>query len=226
MVQSTSPADLTIVIFRLLDSYREQQSQGMTQALSRRRSTTTTASGPPVVFPGSYPFPLNSAGSPGSKTPIPGGGFVVHGVSQQPLNVGLADTAVTIIVLILASPSKNLANFLESYIDIEGKDNTSRMLSHFFNVAISILSNDAFPTTWLNLNVLSHKVLLKISDPIAFVLLRDFIPSREESVTEEFNVLLWREAFVMLLKLLSSDQLVIEEFSPQVIIERASYLNR
>lgn len=131
------------------------------------------------------------------------------------LNVGLADTAVTILVLILCASTKSLANFLESYIDIEGKDNTARLLLHFFQVASSIISHDAFPSNWLNLNILSHKVILKVSDPIAFILLRDYIPV-EDQPSADFNVDLWREALSLLLKLLSSDQLVIEEFSPQV----------
>ena len=53
-----------------------------------------------------------------------------------------------------------------------------------------------------------------MTDPVAALLERDFIPEHQDA--EQFNVELWREALGMLLKLLSSDQLVIEEFSPQV----------
>ncbi|KAG8934388.1 hypothetical protein FRC01_003345 [Tulasnella sp. 417] len=197
----------------ILDSYREQQSAVMTRLASQHRSSANMGSSTPVVLPGSYPFPLTSTAAPSvpssrqSLTPAP--------EKPKPLHIGLADTAMTILVLILSASNKNLANFLESYIDIEGKENTARLLLSFFQVAISILNNEAFPDKWLNVNILCHKVMLKIFDPIAFILLRDFIPHQEHSSGDEFNVKLWRDALSTLLKLLASDQLVIEEFSPQ-----------
>lgn len=84
----------------------------------------------------------------------------------------------------------------------------------FFKVATSILDNEAWPRNWLNVNILAHKVLTKMMDAVAPILERDYIPTR--NVSWEFNVGLWRDGIHMLLKLLSSDQLVIEEFSPQV----------
>lgn len=51
-------------------------------------------------------------------------------------------------------------------------------------------------------------------DPVASLMERDFIP--EQDAVYPFDPNLWREGFYMLLKLLSSEQLVIEEFSPQV----------
>ena len=53
-------------------------------------------------------------------------------------------------------------------------------------------------------------------DPIATLLERDFIPDQDAGF--QFDSNLWREGFYMLLKLLSSEQLVIEEFSPQVCL--------
>lgn len=186
----------------------------MTRLASQHRSSANIGSSIPVVLPGSYPFPLTFAATPSltssrqPTTPAP--------EKPKPLHIGLADTAMTILVLILSASNKNLANFLESYIDIEGKENTARLLLSFFQVAISILNNEAFPDKWMNVNILCHKVMLKIFDPIAFILLRDFIPHQEHSSGDEFNVRLWRDALSTLLKLLASDQLVIEEFSPQV----------
>jgi dedicator of cytokinesis protein 3 len=105
-------------------------------------------------------------------------------------------------------------NFLESTLDIEGKDNLSRQLNLFLGVATSILENDAWPKTWLNVNILAHKVILKMAQPMATVLIRDFIPEQQHS--SQFDATLWQNTFYVLLKLLSSEQLVIEEFSPQV----------
>lgn len=188
----------------------------MTRLAAQHRSSASMGSSTPVVLPGSYPFPLASVTTssvpsprlPSTSTPTP--------EKHKPVQIGLADTAMVILVLILSASNKNLANFLESYIDIEGKENTARLLLSFFQVATSILNNEAFPEKWLNVNILSHRVMLKIFDPIAFILLRDFIPHQEHSSGDGFNVRLWRDALSTLLKLLSSDQLVIEEFSPQV----------
>lgn len=118
------------------------------------------------------------------------------------------------LVLVLSSPRKHVLNFLESSLEIEGRDNFATLLSQFFKVSTSILDNDAFPSSWLNVNILAHIVLIKMMDPVASLLERDFIP--DQDATFSFDARLWREGFYMLLKLLSSEQLVIEEFSPQV----------
>ena len=121
---------------------------------------------------------------------------------------------VVLLVLILSSPRRNISSFLNSSLEIEGKDKFVTLLSQFFGAAISILENTAFPKNWLNVNILAHKVLVKMMDPVASILERDFIPDPETE--SQFDAILWRDGFYMLLKLLSSDQLVIEEFSPQV----------
>lgn len=90
----------------------------------------------------------------------------------------------------------------------------TRFLVSFFAAGTSILENEAYPSSWLNVNILAHKVLLKMIDPIAFILVRDYIP--EQRHAHEFNPTLWHDGFYTLLKLLSSDQLVIEEFNSQV----------
>lgn len=129
-------------------------------------------------------------------------------------NCTLAEIGVVFLVLVLSASKKDIYNFLESSLEIEGKDNFSNLILSFFKVSCSILDNEAFPSTWLNVNILAHKVLTKIAEPIAQLLERDFIPDQAQA--QAFNANLWREALYMLLRLLSSDQLVIEEFSPQV----------
>jgi dedicator of cytokinesis protein 3 len=197
--------------FRLLESYREFQSPELRRAVERTRSPATLIAPVPVTFPESYPFSL-VAYLPKTtgltlKPPIPREGEALF-------NPGLGETAIVFLVLILSSPKKYIFNFLESSLEIEGRDKFVTLLSHFFKAATSILENDAFPKSWLNVNILAHKVLVKMMDPISTILERDFIPVPESET--QFNANLWREGFYMLLRLLSSDQLVIEEFSPQV----------
>ncbi|KAK0485658.1 hypothetical protein IW261DRAFT_1451404 [Armillaria novae-zelandiae] len=133
--------------------------------------------------------------------------------SDDAFNAGLGETAVVFLVLILSSPSKHILDFLESSLDIEGQERFIALMSQFFKVATSILGNDAFPKSWLNINIMAHKVLIKMMVPISTILEKEFIPPRDSEA--RFDARLWREAFFMLLKLLSSDQLVIEDFSPQ-----------
>ena len=104
--------------------------------------------------------------------------------------------------------------FLESILEIEGRDHLAALLLQYFKVAGSILDNEAFPKNWLNVNILAHRVLLKMMDPVATMLEREFVP--DEASGRPFDAPLWKECFYVLLKMLSSEHLVIEEFSPQV----------
>ncbi|KAG8760434.1 hypothetical protein FRC14_003131 [Serendipita sp. 396] len=191
---------------RLLDSYKEFQSPANAKALERTRSPATLVTVVPTVFPSSYPFSLISSLPPNPKSSSQATGI-------QVFNCGLGEAAIVLLALILSSPRKHLIGFLEGILEIEGQENFSSLLSKIFKVGFSILNNDAFPKSWLNVNILAHKVLLKITDPISVLLMKHFIPDQKEAY--QFNSNLWREGFTLLLKLLSSDQLVIEEFSPQ-----------
>jgi dedicator of cytokinesis protein 3 len=185
----------------------------MIQVLTRHRSSTSASGSVPVVFPGTYPFSLGTNVS--ARTSLNQQSFTVAQNKPNKFNSGLADTAVTILVLILSSPRKHLVNFLEEFAEIEGTANLSRLLQNFFYVANSVLQNEAFPGNWLNVNVLAHKVVLKMSEPVAFILLQRFIPDPNDGF-EDLDSKVWHDCLAMLLRLLASNQLVIEEFSPQV----------
>ncbi|KAF9047285.1 cytoplasmic protein [Panaeolus papilionaceus] len=196
---------------RLLDSYREIQSPASKRALERTKTPSTIKSLVPVTFPESYPFSLISA--------LPEAPRGVSNISyaRESNNVfypALGETAIVLLVLILSSQTKHISIFLESTVlHIEGRDKFTSLLSQFFKVATSILDNEAFPKTWMNVNILAHKVLIKIMEPISAILEKEFIPPQE--LESQFDANLWREGYQMLLKLLSSEQLMIEEFSPQ-----------
>ncbi|KAJ7045388.1 C2 domain in Dock180 and Zizimin proteins-domain-containing protein [Mycena alexandri] len=201
--------NLLPLIPRLLDSYREFQGAASRKAMDRTRSSLPVKTAVPVTFPESYPFSLVAQLPDGPRNPGTPGAPDADNI----FNPGLGETATVFLVLILSSPTKHILNFLELSLDIEGRDRFVALLSQFFKVATSILENDAFPKTWLNINVLAHKVLIKIMEPIASIMEKEFIPPQEAQ--GQFNSHLWREGFYMFLKLLSSDQLVIEEFTPQ-----------
>jgi dedicator of cytokinesis protein 3 len=120
---------------------------------------------------------------------------------------------MVVLTLVLSSPRKHIVSFLEVSLEIEGKDNFAQLLNKIFKVGTSILTNEAFPKTWLNVIILAHQVFLKLFEPIAHLMIEHFVP--EQKFAYQFNSALWRDGFYLLLKLLSSEQLVIEEFSPQ-----------
>nr|CDI52117.1 related to dedicator of cytokinesis protein 3 [Melanopsichium pennsylvanicum 4] len=200
---------------KLLETYRELSSRATTRAVERHRSPSTTPSPVPVIFPSSYPFPLVAKRPQGNAS-------VVSGPSSRRnrrrdrtefLNCGLVEISAVLMVLIVLSPRKHLSSFLDEERDLGGDERMAKILFDFFEVATSVLSYEAFPSTWLNLNIFSHQMLLKMADPLASVMVRHFIPAAEQS--ETFDTALWRSCLTMLLTLLSSDQLVIEQFKPQ-----------
>ena len=196
-----------------MESYREIQSPASRRAIEKAKTPSTVKAPFPVTFPESYPFSLITS----LPEPPSGVNNINISTSKEADNVlypSLGETAIVFLVLILSSPIKHITTFLESSLDIEGRDRFVSLISQFFKVATSILENEAFPKTWMNVNILAHKVLIKIMEPISFIMEKKFIPSQE--LESQFDPNLWREGLHMLLKLLSSEQLMIEEFSPQV----------
>ncbi|KAL0580339.1 Deoxycytidine kinase 1 [Marasmius crinis-equi] len=207
-VEQENVENLLPLLPRLLDSYREFMNPATLQALNNTRTASAAKATIPVPFPESYPFSLLAYCPDNKASPLRSSSDV-----ERLFNPGLGETAIALLVLILCSPVKDIINFLETNLLIEGRERFVTLLSHFFTVSASILENDAFPKTWLNVNILAHKVLVRMLDPVSTLLLKEFIPP--ENMESEFNPSLWREAFYMMLKLLSSEKLVIEEFSPQ-----------
>ena len=194
-----------------MDSYREVQSLASKRAIEKTKTPSTIKSPLPVTFPESYPFSLITS------LPEPPRGvsnILTSKEADDVLYPSLGETAIVFLVLILSSPIKHITTFLESSLDIEGRERFITLISQFFKVATSILENDAFPKTWMNVNILAHKVLIKIMEPISSIMEKEFIPLQEHE--SQFDANLWTEGLHMLLKLLSSEQLMIEEFSPQV----------
>lgn len=199
---------------RLLETYKELNSEATVRTLESSRSPSTLASPVPVIFPSTYPFPLiakRPAGQPAPSSNLSGRANRKDRLDF--LNCGLGEIAAVLTVLIMLSPRKHLAEFLNEQLDLEGQEKSAQFLLNFFDVSTSILLNEAYPSSWLNINILAHQMVLKMTDPIAALMVRDFIPQADQSDT--FDTALWRSGLNMLLSLLSSEQLVIEQFKPQ-----------
>lgn len=177
---------------QLLDSYRELQSGTSLASVVRQKSIIPAFL---LVFPSSYPFSLLSLKEPDGPT----------------LRSGLGEIACVLLAFVSLAPRSLLVNFLQATLQIEGPAKLAALLSWTFRVSTSILKGDAFPTSWLNMNVFAHQSILKLLDPVAELLVREFIPP--ESST--FEHALWTDFFGTLVQLLGSRYLLIEQFSPQ-----------
>ncbi|KDN50840.1 hypothetical protein K437DRAFT_273050 [Tilletiaria anomala UBC 951] len=208
---------LLSILPRLLQTYQELRSSETARAIERQRTPSTVASSVPVIFPSTYPFPLLAKSPAGQAPPIMTASSRRN--RRRPklefLNCGLAEIAAVLNVLLMLSPRKHLASFLDEQLDLEGPEATATFLHNYFDTATSLLHNDAYPSTWLNFNVLTHQMVLKMIDPAAKLLIRVFIPTAPAQSPDSFDTELWMAGLNTLLTLLSSSQLVIEDFKPQ-----------
>lgn len=80
-------------------------------------------------------------------------------------------------------------------------------------VNVSILSGEAFPSSWLSLHVYHHKSILQMLENVFEVMSQSFLPSPDDA--DQFNTDIWKAFFVTLLKLVRSDALALETFPEQ-----------
>jgi dedicator of cytokinesis protein 3 len=181
--------------------------------IDRHAANTPISKAYADVFPSTYPFALVVL-NPDSSLSARGRDAAEIDDSGKPLlNCGLGETAVTILVLIMACPRPRLNNWLEDLLEIEGPRAVADLLRNFFDVALSILQHEAFPANWLNASLMAHTVVLKLLGPVAALLGKSYVPSIDHA--ESFNTLLWGDCLNLLCELLASEELVIEEFSAQ-----------
>ena len=197
------------LLSRLLDTYRSLESATNFEILTRSRAVAVSV---PTVFPASYPFSLLTLPPPSAGEPETPAIRIAH-PSQATLATVSGETAAATLAILHTAPPKILTNFLESAFEVEGKDNFGRFLGNLFRFCLSILEGAAWTSSWLNISIFAHRVILGLAEPAAVILEREYIPPQHLSYT--FNFALWRDYFAMLLRLLASEQLVIEEFSSQ-----------
>lgn len=201
---------------RLVESYREMQNFANLEAVERQRSQASVASTSPNVFPSTYPLSLLSYTASQARR-LDAGSNETQGEEQSEtwptLQAGVGEVAAIFITLVLLSPRKIFVNWLESTLEIEGKDTFARQLGQMFRVAQSIVEEEAFPSDWLNVTALAHRAVMQVIESVTDILVSDFLPPPSSSFS--FNTALWKDFFGMLLKLVASPQLLIENFSPQ-----------
>ncbi|KAI9888447.1 MAG: hypothetical protein M1814_006926 [Vezdaea aestivalis] len=139
-----------------------------------------------LLFPTSYPFPSRKA-------------------AGQPI----FDETLIELAAILAAMSSLPAGM---HFDLEESD-LSDFLFEALEVYKSIISGEAFPSTWLSVHVYHHKSTMKTLEQLAGILVDSFLPDPDDA--EKFNTELWRAFFTTLLKLVGSEALALETFPEQ-----------
>lgn len=130
------------------------------------------------------------------------------------LNCGLAESAVVILSLILATPRANLVRYLLEVLDIEGTEVCSSVLKSTFGFASSVIRWKGFPSQWLTVALMSFSAIVKLLDAAAELMQRaEFIPPVQDA--EGFDEELWRKCFELLCDVCGSEELALEDQSQQ-----------
>ncbi|MCJ1338655.1 hypothetical protein MMC09_003944 [Bachmanniomyces sp. S44760] len=139
-----------------------------------------------LLFPSIYPFP--------------------HRPIQQ--GAKFNETLIELAALLASLSNKPLPEYLPSLEESFGD-----ILSTALEVCLSILSGEAFPESWLTLNVFHHRSILRTLESLYNILSTTFLPSPDDA--DDFPTELWRAFFTTLLKLVRSSALALETFPEQ-----------
>lgn len=194
------------IIPQLIDSFREVENGANLESIKRQRTTVAAVPLIPPTFPSSYPVSLLS------RTPVLEG-QVLHDQDRPTLQGMLGELACIFVTLLSLPPLKILKSWLEATLEVVGEENFLSLLIQIFQMAKSILANEAYPSHWLNINIFAQRVIVSILDPISDFLSNHFMPS--PLTGESINLPLWQEFFSLLLAVLTSPHLCVDEFPPQ-----------
>lgn len=139
-----------------------------------------------MLFPATYPFPTKAT------------------ADGQIFDEALIELAA------LLSQLSNQS--FHKYFAAEGLG-TVDILIAALGVNVSILSGEAFPSSWLSLHVYHHKSILQMLEHVFVVMSKNFLPSPDDA--DQFNTDIWKAFFVTLLTLVRSDALALETFPEQ-----------
>jgi dedicator of cytokinesis protein 3 len=204
-----------VLIRSLLGAYQESNDPRTLALLARHQIGGSLWKQTPDVFPMAYPFALVAQLPPPSlleRQKLAGEDSLPP--QSELFKCSMAETAVVILSLILASPVNNFHRWLSEILDIEGVQACSKLLVSMFKFAKSIIAFEAFPKTWLTLSLMAHGSIVKMLGCTAEILEKeDFIPVVRDSGT--FDVSLWTEYFEVLCDLIGSEALALEEHTHQ-----------
>ncbi|KGB76967.2 cytoplasmic protein [Cryptococcus deuterogattii R265] len=210
----------------LNSSYAELSSPRTLDAFQRQRSSVTSTiwKDIPDIFPTSHPFALISQLPPPSLLERHQNANDSGIPTSELFNCGLAECAVAILNLILATPVDSVIRWIRETLDIEGAESCRKLFMRSFDFAKSVISFEAFPSQWLTLRSVCFSGLLKLLECIATIMEEDiFVPLPPNSngtgilptKLEGFDDNLWRKYFEFLCDFCGSEELALEDHTPQ-----------
>ncbi|WWD19564.1 hypothetical protein CI109_104025 [Kwoniella shandongensis] len=201
----------------LYSSYSELSHPKTMAVLNRQRSNVSSSSvwkSTPDIFPVSHPFALISDFPPPSLLEQYQHGDEAGLPHTATFNCGLAETAVIILTLFMASPRPNISRWLHEILEIEGLATCTNTLKSTFDFCSSVIAFKAFPAQWLTLSLMSFSAIIKVMECVADLLEQEvFVPSVKH--TEGFDVGLWTKCLELLCDLCGSEELALEEQTQQ-----------
>ncbi|KAI4203250.1 MAG: hypothetical protein LQ350_001947 [Teloschistes chrysophthalmus] len=91
--------------------------------------------------------------------------------------------------------------------------NTAETISATLDVLSSILRKEAFPNLWISLLLYHHHVVLQTLESIHQVMAVKYLPSPDDA--DDFDTALWSKYFTLLIQLVGSETLTLENFAEQ-----------
>ena len=141
-----------------------------------------------LLFPNSYPFVTKPT------------------ITESSFDEALLELGALMSTISTAAPPDTRA------MNFQDQDLTTYIVS-VMEVQMSLLESEAFPETWLSLNIYHHRSAMKILEYVSGILMQSFLPDPENA--EHFSMELWRAFFMTLLKLVGSETLALETFPEQ-----------
>ena len=205
LVQEQDNAEYSLSLLpRIVDIYLELGSSTYTQTILQSRSSASIVSASPAVFPVSHPFSLLSKYPQSTSDP------------QDDISTFRADQGelgVVVLSLLWIVPPSIFRNFVDAAMQVEGRERFARFLAQLFRTLHSLLSGQAYPSSWLSISSLAHSVVIKLAGPVSFLLEEEFVP--RQAVSHSFDFVLWKSFFSMYMQALASGHLDVEDFYPQ-----------
>lgn len=207
-------------------SYAELSGPRTLDAFQRQRSSVTSTiwKDIPDIFPTSHPFALISQLPPPSLVERHHNANDSGIPASELFNCGLAECAVVILNLILATSVDGVIRWIRETLDIEGAESCRKLFMRSFDFAKSVISFEAFPSQWLTIRSMCFSGLLKLLECIATIMEEDIfvpLPPKADGTSilptklEGFDDNLWRKYFEFLCDFCGSQELALEDQTPQ-----------
>lgn len=140
-----------------------------------------------LLFPASYPFPAKP-------------------ISGEPVRFDEPLIELSAVLSALSNSPQGMQLELT-------EDDLASVLKNTLQVHMSIMQGEAFPASWLSVQIYHHKSTMKTLQYLSTIMLETFLPHPDDA--ESFDTELWKMFFTTLLKLVGSECLALETFPEQ-----------